>query len=95
MIYDKIIETKNEQKTPVFMSGKTFHSKYNPEREAAQLVQNTKESSFFAVTGLGAGFYVQELRKIFPSSFILVIEKSEEDISFLLNNIPELKNLFD
>ena len=95
MIYDKIIETKNEQKTPVFISGKTFHSKYNPEREAVQLVQNTKESSFFAVTGLGAGFYVQELRKVFPSSFILVIEKSEEDISFLLNNIPELKNLFD
>lgn len=93
MIYKSFEISKNGQKIPVFLSGKFFHSKYNPEREAAILLENTKKSDFFLVTGLGAGFYLKELQKKFPDSFFLVLEESNESLNFLLKNLPELKTL--
>ncbi len=93
MIYRNFEISKDGQKIPVFLSGKLFHSKYNPEREAKMLVENTKKSDFFLITGLGAGFYLKEMQKKFPDSFFLVLEESSESINFLLTNLPELKNL--
>ena len=94
MIYKEIIKAKNGTEIPIFSDGKSFHSKYNPEREAVQLVQNIEKSDFFLVTGLGAAFHIKELQKKFPDSFILVVENSESDIEFL-KNLPEIKNIFN
>lgn len=94
MIYKEIEKAKNGTEIPLFLDGKSFHSKYNPEREAAQLVQDTEKSDFFLVTGLGGGFHLLELRKKFPESFILVVENSQEDIDFLEERFGT-KNLFN
>lgn len=94
MIYKEIIKAKNGAKIPIFADGKSFHSKYNPEREACQLVQNTEKSDFFLVTGLGAAFHVKELQNKFPEAFILVVENSENDIEFL-ESISGTKNVFN
>lgn len=94
MIYKEIAKAKNGTEIPLFLDEKSFHSKYNPEREAAQLVQNTEKSDFFLVTGLGGGFHLEELQKKFPESFILVVENSQEDIEFLARNFGT-KNLFN
>ncbi len=93
MIYKEIIKAKNGAEIPIFSDGKSFHSKYNPEREAVQLVQNVEKNDFFLVTGLGASFHIKELLKKFPGSFILIVENSENDIEFL-KKLPEVKNLF-
>lgn len=95
MIYKTIEKTKNNSLTPLFFSGKSFHSKYNPEREAEQLAQTLKPSDFFLVTGLGAAFHINALKKRFPSAFILILESSEYDIDFLFKNFPSLNSIFD
>ena len=92
MIYKEIIKSKNGAEIPVFLDGKSFHSKYNPEREAISLAQNAEKNDFFLVTGLGAAFHIKELQKKFPDSFILVVENSKNDIEFL-EKIPGVKNI--
>lgn len=92
MIYKEIIKSKNGAEIPVFLDGKSFHSKYNPEREAFLLAQNAEKNDFFLATGLGAAFHIKELQKKFPESFILVLENSESDIEFL-EKIPGVKNI--
>ena len=94
MIYKEIVKAKNGAEIPIFLDGKSFHSKYNPEREASQLVQNTEKSDFFLVTGLGAAFHIKELQNKFPEAFILIVENSENDIKFL-ESISDVKNIFN
>lgn len=93
MIYENFTFSKTGEKIPVFSSGKLFNSKYNPQKEAEQLAENTKESDFFLVTGIGAGIQIKALQKKFPNSFILAVEASDEDLNFLLETLPELKEI--
>ena len=94
-IYIDIELSKTGLKIPKFKSGKLIHSKYDPEREAINLVNNIDENSFYLVTGIGAGFFIKKLMEKYPYSKIVAIENSQDDIDFLeehFNIISELKN---
>ena len=94
-IYIDIELSKTGLKIPKFKSGKLIHSKYDPEREAINLVNNIDENSFYLVTGIGAGFFIKKLMEKYPNSKIVAIENSQDDIDFLeehFNIISELKN---
>ena len=94
-IYIDIELSKTGLKIPKFKSGKLIHSKYDPEREAINLVNNIDDNSFYLVTGIGAGFFIKKLSEKYPNSKIVAIENSQDDIDFLeehFNIISELKN---
>ena len=94
-IYIDIELSKTGLKIPKFKSGKLIHSKYDPEKEAINLVNNIDENSFYLVTGIGAGFFIKKLSEKYPNSKIVAIENSQDDIDFLeehFNIISELKN---
>lgn len=94
-IYIDFETSKTGLKIPKFKNGKLIHSKYDPEREAINLVNNIEENSFYLVTGIGAGFFIKKLAEKYPNSKIVAIENSEDDITFLEENlhiISELKN---
>lgn len=93
-IYIDIELSKTGLKIPKFQSGKLIHSKYDPEREAINLVNNIDENSFYLVTGIGAGFFIKKLSEKYPNSKIVAIENSQDDIDFLEKHfqiISELK----
>ena len=94
-IYIDIELSKTGLKIPKFKSGKLIHSKYDPEREAINLVNNIDDNSFYLVTGIGAGFFIKKLSEKYPNSKIVAIENLQDDIDFLeehFNIISELKN---
>lgn len=93
-IYIDIELSKTGLKIPKFKSGKLIHSKYDPEKEAINLVNNIDENSFYLVTGIGAGFFIKKLSEKYPNSKIVAIENSQDDIDFLEKHfqiISELK----
>lgn len=94
-IYKEIISAKDGSLVPVFASGRAFHSKYNPQREAQQLSENTEKQDFFIVSGLGGGYHLKSLMEKFPESRFLVVENSDEDIAFVKENIPLSKELLE
>lgn len=83
-IYESIIDSKTGTKIPVLKNGKTIESKYNPEREAENLInQITEKFSFFIVIGIGSGITIKTLLQKYTGSKIIGIETSNEDISFI------------
>lgn len=67
------------QNVGVHKANKTvfLHSKYNPVKEASQLVGNMEipiDSTEIMVIGMGAGYHIQELANQYPNLFITVIE---------------------
>lgn len=83
-LYNNITESKTGLSIPVFISGKTLESKYNPERESDNLISTITESyNFFIVFGLGSGHFVYKLSEKFPYAKILVIENTNNDFLFL------------
>lgn len=94
-LYKETIESKNGLKLPVYASGRAAHSKYNPEREAQAFGQETSESSFAVIIGAAGGYHIKSLLDKNPSCALVVIEKTQEDLDYLFNNIPcaaELSN---
>lgn len=81
---------KDGLEVPVFLSGKMSHSKYSPEKEADRFAENTKYSSLFLVLGLSGGYHIDALSKKYPSSKILVLENSKDDIDFLMKNVRSI-----
>lgn len=55
-------------------------------KEMEKALQN--QGGFLVVCGLGNGIHIMSLKRKFPSSAILVIEKSLEDIQWLKENFP-------
>lgn len=93
MIYKEIILSKNGAQVPIFKSGKSSASKYNPQKEAENFVSEIKDSSFFLVLGFASGFHIEMLNKKFPASKILVLEKNLCEIDFLEKNLLKFKEL--
>ena len=92
-IYNNIILSKTESEIPVLKNGRTIESKYNPEREAAQLIQGfNRNTLFFIITGIGSGILIKTISENFPESKIIALEKTKADIDFLakLKVIKEL-----
>lgn len=92
MIYKELYEAKNGSLIPIFASGKPVHSKYNPQKEAETLINNIQPGDFFVILGIGAGFIISEILKKYPDSKIIAVEETEEDLIFLKNNFPTVKN---
>ena len=75
--------------SPIPLAGSlSFHSRYNPLREAEQFAASYGKSGqeapdFFIVPGLCGGYHIEALLKRFPGVEIVAIENSPEDIGFL------------
>ena len=92
-IYSGIEEARNGTKTPVFLSGRTMESRYNPERDAQNMCMTLEcEARFFLVTGIGSGLFIKLLNEKYPDSKIIAIENSTADINFLMQ-IDTVKEL--
>ena len=94
--YTSTIFAKNGTEIPVFSDGRTVDSKYNPEREAENIISTKlnldKDTYFFIVVGVASGTLLEKLNEKFPQSTILAIEKSVDDLDFL-NNLKKIKLL--
>ena len=75
---------KNGTNIPVFLSGRTMESRYNPERDALSLCNAVQEGfSFFLVLGIGSGIFIKKLSERFPKAKIVGVELDRDDIDFL------------
>lgn len=84
-IYSGIEEARNGTKIPVFLSGKTMESRYNPERDAQNLCASVEcDARFFLVTGIGSGIFIKFLNQKFPDAKIVAVENTDADIDFLM-----------
>jgi hypothetical protein len=87
-VYTSIMTAKTGLPVPVFANGHTMHSRYDPEKEAAQTASSiTDRCLFFLIAGIGGGYLLKIIRMLYPGSTILAAENSAEDIEFL-KNIP-------
>lgn len=94
-IYKNFIDSKTGSKIPVLKNDKTIESKYNPEKEAENIInQITQSFKYFIVIGIGSGITLSLLNQKFPKAKIIGIEYSESDIQFLLQNesLQKLQN---
>ena len=86
-IYKSFEEAKNGTRIPVFLSGRTMESRYNPQRDAENLLNTVNTNSrFFIVTGIGSGIFLQLLNQKIPDARIIAFELSQADIDFLMQS---------
>ena len=95
-IYKAFEEAKNGTCIPVFLSGRSMESRYNPQRDAENLLATIDPSDcqFFLVLGLGSGLFIELLSQKYQDAKILVLELYDEDLEFLSQQerIQKLKN---
>ncbi len=83
-IYKSFEQAKNGTLIPVFTSGKTMESRYNPERDAETLCKSIDEGfNFFLILGTGSGLFLKKLSERFPMALIISLELYQDDIDFL------------
>lgn len=83
-IYKAFEEAKNGTKIPVFLSGRSMESRYNPQRDAENLCNNIEANlQFFLVLGIGSGIFIELLSQKYPAAKIIGLELYKEDIDFL------------
>ena len=76
-IYSSIMTTKNGSQIPVFHSGRTAESKYNPQLEAQRIVDGIeKKFDFFILIGVSSGILLKSLVQKFTQSVFFCIEIS-------------------
>ena len=94
-IYKSIEAAKNGMLIPVFQSGRTMESRYNPLRDAENLCNTINSSSNFSlVIGIGSGLFIQKLSDKFPSAKVIALEFFDEDVIFLrhLESVKTFEN---
>ena len=83
-IYSQIILSKTGIEVPVFTSGKTVESRYDPERESTRLLEQINpDSHFIIVLGIAGGSLINAIFVNRPDTFILAVETNQSDIEFL------------
>ena len=85
-IYKGFEAAKNGTVIPVFQSGRTMESRYNPERDCDNICEGIKEGSFFVVCGIGSGIFIKKLSEKYTDAKIIAVEKSSADIDFLMQS---------
>lgn len=84
-IYSQIILSKTGIEIPVLQNGKTVDSRYDPEKESLRMLETIKpDSHFIIVIGIASGTLINIILQNRPDTFILAVEKSQDDIDFLL-----------
>ncbi|WP_027727424.1 motility associated factor glycosyltransferase family protein [Treponema sp. C6A8] len=92
-IYKEIILSKTGKEIPILQNGRSIESKYDPEREAKQIIQTfSPDTRFFIITGIGSGILIQNIAETFPQAKIIAVEKSENELTFL-SHLTAIKNL--
>ena len=98
-IYSQIILSKSGVQIPVFKSGRTVDSRYDPYKESLKLLEQINQNTHFIILiGIGSGIFIQTIIQNRPDVFVLAVEKSDDDIEFLKNlsviqKVLENKNL--
>ncbi len=85
-IYKSFEAAKNGTLIPVFQSGRTMESRYNPERDCENVCAGIEGGSFFVVSGIGSGIFIKMLSQKFGDAKIITVEKNSADIDFLMQN---------
>lgn len=89
-MYEKLELSKNGFEVPV--NGKTFfHSKYDPQKEAATFASLVQPFSLAVMFGIGGGYHINALLEKFPSSKIICVEDTVDTLNFV-KSIPNVKN---
>lgn len=84
MIYSELVKSKDDLDIPVFLNGRTMHSKYDPLKEASSFGNElNQDSKFTVIVGLGGGYHIDHFADKYPDNFIVAVENSDEDIAFL------------
>ncbi len=84
-IYDKMIDSKTGIKIPVFKSGRSVDSRYDPVRESIRITQQIKPSTrFVIILGIASGTLINSIKQNRKNIFIIGVEKSQKEIDFLL-----------
>lgn len=102
-IYKEISEAKNGSLIPLLKNGSSIESKYNPERDAENLLALTiktdedenkdfSDEAFFVVLGTGSGIFIQKLADKYTNAKIITLEATAEDLQ-LIKSIPAIKEL--
>ena len=94
-LYTAFETARNGTQIPVLYNNRTIESRYNPESEAQKLCSSIeKHYDFFLVLGLASGLFVKLLHETFPQSKIICIERSQQEINFLLQ-MQRVKKLYE
>ena len=88
----KVIKTKTNQSTlQITKENKSyfFHSKYNPNREAKNIAEESYDSNAknYIIFGLGFGYHVMELMSIAANSNFYIIEPNKQIFRLALDNV--------
>lgn len=92
-LYKNIVTAKTGLAVPEYKSGRAAHSKYDPQREAETFGQETGGASFAVILGIAGGFHIDSFLKRNPDCKIIAVEKSAQDIAWLKENVPLVKEL--
>ncbi|CEM60673.1 DUF115 domain-containing protein [Treponema phagedenis] len=81
--YSNVFVAKSGELVPLLKNGKPLHSKYDPKKEAQNLLP--KESCFVLFCGIGSGVQIKLFLETFPQAFCGVCEA----------DYPTLRSAFD
>ena len=91
--YSNIIISKSGVSIPVFASGKTVDSRYDPEKESLRIVEGINEKTdFIILLGIASGQLIKTILKQRPYIFILALEFNQNDIDYLMQ-LEEVQKL--
>ncbi len=94
-IYNEIILSKTGLEIPVFKSGKTVDSRYDPQRESQRLLEQIKSNTHFVIViGIASGIFIQTILQNRNDLFILAVERTNAELEYLkkLKIINQLSN---
>ena len=85
IFYSDIIISKSGIEIPLFNTGKTVDSRYDPVKESLRLSQEIDEkTNFVIVLGIASGILIKTILEKRANIFILALEAEQKDIDFLL-----------
>ncbi len=78
--------SKTGESIPCYLGGKPSASLYNPIREAEQFATLVNEG-YVVIVGLASALHIHEVKRKFPNNKVIVVEKNNESIDFILSKI--------
>ena len=74
--YSAAQRARNGSLVPLFRDGASAHSLFNPEREAAQLIDTVADTGFALFAGIGGAFHIREFLSRDPARACIAAESS-------------------
>ena len=90
----KLLPTKTQKPTLEISKGESdffLHSKYDPEKEANNLIKDFKcgEKDIIVVLGLGLGYHLFGLAKNHPDNYFIIVELDNNIYRAFFETVPE------